>query len=101
MIDFLTAPFVEFAFMRRALVASMALALGCGQLGPTYPDIGFETELDDGGVESTLRDDFGHEFIESAGYSRLGQRHFSKKHIVNDASRRIICVSVEELDRSF
>ena len=29
----LVAPFVEFAFMRRALVASMALSLGCAPVG--------------------------------------------------------------------
>lgn len=31
--DLLVAPFAEFAFMRRALVASVALALGCGPVG--------------------------------------------------------------------
>ncbi len=31
--DFLIQPFAEFAFMRRALVASLALALGCGPVG--------------------------------------------------------------------
>jgi zinc/manganese transport system permease protein len=31
--DLLVQPFVEFAFMRRALVASVALALGCGPVG--------------------------------------------------------------------
>ncbi|WP_029010520.1 metal ABC transporter permease [Azospirillum halopraeferens] len=31
--DLLAAPFVEFAFMRRALVACLALALGCGPVG--------------------------------------------------------------------
>jgi len=31
--DLLLAPFIEFAFMRRALVASVALALGCGPVG--------------------------------------------------------------------
>ena len=29
----LLAPFGEFAFMRRALVATVALALGCGPIG--------------------------------------------------------------------
>jgi len=31
--DFLVAPFAEFAFMRRALVAALALAMGCGPVG--------------------------------------------------------------------
>ena len=31
--DFLIGPFAEFAFMRRALVATLALALGCGPVG--------------------------------------------------------------------
>lgn len=31
--DLLVGPFAEFAFMRRALVASVALALGCGPVG--------------------------------------------------------------------
>lgn len=31
--DALIAPFAEFAFMRRALVASLALAMGCGPIG--------------------------------------------------------------------
>ena len=31
--DLLAAPFVDFAFMRRALVACVALALGCGPIG--------------------------------------------------------------------
>ncbi|MBI1208435.1 MAG: metal ABC transporter permease [Azospirillum sp.] len=31
--DLLFAPFVDFAFMRRALVACLALALGCGPVG--------------------------------------------------------------------
>ncbi|MCC7047702.1 MAG: metal ABC transporter permease [Alphaproteobacteria bacterium] len=31
--DFLIEPFAEFAFMRRALVASLALAMGCGPVG--------------------------------------------------------------------
>ena len=31
--DALVAPFLEFAFMRRALVACLALALGCGPVG--------------------------------------------------------------------
>jgi zinc/manganese transport system permease protein len=31
--DLLIGPFVEFAFMRRALVASLALAMGCGPVG--------------------------------------------------------------------
>ncbi|MCC6470122.1 MAG: metal ABC transporter permease [Alphaproteobacteria bacterium] len=31
--DLLIAPFAEFAFMRRALVASLALAVGCGPVG--------------------------------------------------------------------
>ena len=31
--ELLVAPFAEFAFMRRALVASVALALGCGPVG--------------------------------------------------------------------
>jgi zinc/manganese transport system permease protein len=31
--DLLVAPFAEFAFMRRALVATLALALGCGPVG--------------------------------------------------------------------
>src|ERR1700761_7902714 len=33
MIDIITQPFVEFAFMRRALVGSLALALGAGPIG--------------------------------------------------------------------
>ena len=31
--DHLIQPFVEFGFMRRALVASLALAMGCGPIG--------------------------------------------------------------------
>ena len=31
--DFLVAPFADFAFMRRALVAALALAMGCGPVG--------------------------------------------------------------------
>lgn len=31
--EFFVAPFLEFAFMRRALVACLALALGCGPIG--------------------------------------------------------------------
>jgi len=31
--DLLVQPFVEFGFMRRALVASLALAMGCGPIG--------------------------------------------------------------------
>ena len=31
--DYLIAPFAEFAFMRRALVATLALSLGCGPVG--------------------------------------------------------------------
>src|SRR4051812_31287333 len=31
--DYLVEPFLEFAFMRRALVACLALALGCGPVG--------------------------------------------------------------------
>ena len=31
--DLLAAPFIEFAFMRRALVACAALAVGCGPVG--------------------------------------------------------------------
>ena len=31
--ELLVAPFAEFAFMRRALVASLALALGCAPVG--------------------------------------------------------------------
>ena len=31
--DFLIAPFADFAFMRRALVATLALSLGCGPVG--------------------------------------------------------------------
>ena len=33
LIDLLFGPFLEFAFMRRALVACLALALGCGPVG--------------------------------------------------------------------
>lgn len=33
MIDFLIAPFVDYVFLRRALMACMALALGCGPVG--------------------------------------------------------------------
>lgn len=31
--DFLLSPFADFAFMRRALAACLALALGCGPIG--------------------------------------------------------------------
>jgi len=33
MLDLLISPFTEFAFMRRALVACLALAIGCGPVG--------------------------------------------------------------------
>ena len=33
MIDLLLGPFLEFGFMRRALVAACGLALGCGPVG--------------------------------------------------------------------
>ena len=31
--ELVLSPFAEFAFMRRALVACLALALGCGPIG--------------------------------------------------------------------
>ena len=33
LVDGLFTPFVEFSFMRRALVACLALGLGCGRSG--------------------------------------------------------------------
>jgi zinc/manganese transport system permease protein len=31
--DYLAGPFIEFPFLRRALVGAIALALGCGPIG--------------------------------------------------------------------